>query len=98
MTFLVKGGCRRYRELSLKGLGCMAGNEPGPPNWEILERGNRNIATRRCEMVLSGKSQREISDLFGAPRSDSVAQIIRRTKEKKNQTIYNDICGRLSRK
>jgi putative transposase len=58
---------------------------------EILERGNRDNAARRCAMVLcwdlSGISHREIANLFGAPSSNSVAQTIRRTKQKEGRTV-----------
>jgi putative transposase len=58
---------------------------------EILDRGKRNNAARRCAMVLcwdlSGMSHREISDLFGTPSGNSVAQMIRRTKKKENRTL-----------
>src|ERR1700730_14940500 len=58
---------------------------------EILDRSNRNNAARRCAMVLcwdlSWMSHREIADLFGTPSSNSVAQMIRRTKEKENRTL-----------
>jgi putative transposase len=57
----------------------------------ILDRGDRNNTARRCAMVLcwdsSGMSHREIANLFGAPSSNSVAQMIRRTKKSESRTL-----------
>jgi len=73
----------------------------GMKSKEILDRGNRRNAARRCAMVLcwdlSGMNHREISDLFGTPSSNSVAQMIRRTKEKENRTL-KILRGQLSHK
>ncbi len=58
---------------------------------EILDRGSRNGAARGLAMVLcwdlTGMSHREISGLFGTPSSNSVAQMIRRTKAKEQRTL-----------
>jgi putative transposase len=58
---------------------------------EILNSGIRKNAARRCAMVLGwdlcGMSHAQIAAMFGAPSSNSVAQMIRRTKENENRTL-----------
>jgi putative transposase len=81
----------------LKTVGEYFGSKPAG----ILERSNRNSAARRCAMALcwdlSGMSHREISEMFGTPSSNAVAQMIRRSKEKENRTL-KILRGKLSHK
>jgi len=78
-------------ELGAEELLKKVGKHFGVKPTDILDRGKRNNAARGIAMVLcwdlSGMSHREISDLFGTPSSNSVAQMIRRTKEKENRTL-----------
>jgi putative transposase len=68
---------------------------------DILDRGRRDNLARRCAMVLcwdlTGMSHRELSEIFGAPSSNSVAQMIRRTKEKESK-LLTTIASKLGRK
>jgi chromosomal replication initiation ATPase DnaA len=78
-------------EFDAEGILKKVGKYFGMKPKEILDRGNRNNAGRRCAMVLcwdlSGMSHSEISDLFGMPSSNSVAQMIRRAKEKDSRAL-----------
>ena len=81
----------------IKTVGKYFGSKPA----QILERGHRNSVARRCAMALcwdlSGMSHREISEMFGTPSSNAVAQMIRRSKEKENRTL-KILRGKLSHK
>jgi putative transposase len=58
---------------------------------EILDRSLRKDAARHCAMVLCwdlcGMTHTQIAAMFGAPSTNSVAQMIRRTKERENRTL-----------
>jgi hypothetical protein len=57
----------------------------------LKERGIRNNLARRCAMTLcsdhAGLSHEEIAAFFRMPSSNSVAQMIRRTKARDAQTL-----------
>ena len=78
-------------ELGVEGILKKVTKHFGIKTKEILDRGDRNNAARRFAMVLcwdlSGMSHREIANLFGAPSSNSVAQMIRRTKQGESRTL-----------